>query len=76
MPTSTKRRCFFVIISIIILKVGKVNNAKAFARAEKYANMYRKAEVEEIRMGKIAKSLDKYYVPAEPKLAVVVRIRG
>lgn len=58
------------------IKVGKISREKAFLRAEKYASLYRKAEAEEIRMGKLAKKMDKYYVPAEPKLAVVVRIRG
>ncbi|CAG5145574.1 uncharacterized protein ALTATR162_LOCUS1733 [Alternaria atra] len=47
-----------------------------FTRAEKYVKEYRDAERERVRMSREAKKSDSIYVPAEPKLAFVVRIKG
>merc|ERR1711931_428942 len=47
-----------------------------FKRAEKYVKEYRDAERDEIRLQRDAKKEGNYYVPAEPKLAFVMRIRG
>jgi len=47
-----------------------------FKRAEKYVKEYRDAEREKIRLSREAKNSGSYYVPAEPKLAFVVRIKG
>ncbi|KAF1999620.1 60S ribosomal protein L7 [Amniculicola lignicola CBS 123094] len=47
-----------------------------FTRAEKYVKEYRDAEREKIRLSRDAKKSDSFYVPAEPKLAFVVRIKG
>ncbi|CAN9103549.1 unnamed protein product [Alternaria alternata] len=47
-----------------------------FTRAEKYVKEYRDAERERVRMSREAKKSDSLYVPAEPKLAFVVRIKG
>ncbi|CAG5126061.1 unnamed protein product, partial [Candidula unifasciata] len=43
---------------------------------EKYANEYQTKERNEIRLAHIAKKSGNFYVPAEPKLAFVIRIRG
>lgn len=45
-------------------------------RAEKYQNEYLRAERREIKLRRLAKSKGHYYVPAEAKLAFVIRIRG
>lgn len=45
-------------------------------RAEKYQNEYLKAERREIKLRRLAKAKNQYYVPAEAKLAFVIRIRG
>lgn len=45
-------------------------------RAESYTKEYRDAEREEIRLARVAKSEGSFYVPAQPKLAFVVRIKG
>lgn len=50
--------------------------AKIFKRAEKYVKQYRMFEREEIRLKRQAKKNNNFYVPAEPKLAFVIRIRG
>jgi len=47
-----------------------------FKRAAKYAGEYKKLENHEIRMRRIARSSGSFYVPEEPKLAIVIRIRG
>lgn len=47
-----------------------------FKRAEKYLKEYKLKEREEIRLIRQAKNRGNYYVPAEAKLAFVIRIRG
>merc|ERR1712200_334336 len=47
-----------------------------FKRAEKYAKEYNAMDKNEIRYKRIAKRDGNFYVPAEAKLAFVIRIRG
>nr|QBH74303.1 60S ribosomal protein L7 [Franklinothrips vespiformis] len=47
-----------------------------FKRAEMYQKEYIQRERDEIRLKRLAKAKKDYYVPAESKLAFVVRIRG
>merc|ERR1712121_115197 len=47
-----------------------------FKRAEKYVKEYRAKERDEIRLARVAKKAGNFYVPSEPKLAFVMRIRG
>lgn len=47
-----------------------------FRRAEKYVKEYRTQERDIIRLKKQAKLHGNFYVPSEPKLALVIRIRG
>jgi len=57
----------------------KANRAKArvyFKRAESYIKNYRKTQAEKIRLLRQAKEHENFYVPAEPRLAFVIRIRG
>lgn len=49
---------------------------KIFKRAEQYVKEYRQKERDEIRMSRQARNKGNFYVPAEPKLAFVMRIRG
>merc|ERR1712203_255060 len=46
-----------------------------FKRAEKYVKEYRDQERDDLRLKREAKA-GNYHVPAEPKLAFVMRIRG
>lgn len=57
-------------------KERRVKHAKIFNRAEKYVKEYRQQERDEIRLARQAKSKGNFYIPAEPKLAFVVRIKG
>ncbi|KAI5794347.1 60S ribosomal protein L7 [Peziza echinospora] len=47
-----------------------------FKRAEQYVKEYRDAEREGVRLARSAKKEGSFYVPAEPKLAFVIRIKG
>ncbi|KAH0383719.1 60S ribosomal protein L7, partial [Aureobasidium melanogenum] len=47
-----------------------------FKRAESYIKEYRDAEREKIRLQRVAKQEGSFYVPAQAKLAFVVRIKG
>jgi len=54
----------------------KAKKVAAFKRAEKYCKEYRDQERDQIRLKREAKKEGNFYVPAEPKLAFVMRIRG
>jgi len=59
------------------LKKKKVTDkATFFANAEKYAAEYAAAEKAEIDNRRKAKADGGFYVPAQPKVALVIRIRG
>ncbi|GAB5589361.1 60S ribosomal protein L7 [Umbelopsis nana] len=47
-----------------------------FKRADQYVREYRDKERDEIRLRRQAKSNGNFYVPAQPKLVFVVRIKG
>ncbi|KAF2857571.1 60S ribosomal protein L7 [Piedraia hortae CBS 480.64] len=55
---------------------NKEKRAQIFKRAESYVKEYRDAEREKIRLARVAKAEGSYYVPDEPKLVFVVRIKG
>ncbi|XP_045566962.1 60S ribosomal protein L7 isoform X3 [Salmo salar] len=57
-------------------KTRKVTRKLIYKRAEKYHKEYRETYRREIRMGRTARKVGNFYVPAEPKLAFVIRIRG
>jgi 60S ribosomal protein uL30 len=56
--------------------VLKKKKATIFKRAEKYIKEYRTNERDVIRLKRQAKKHGNFYVPAESKLAFVIRIRG
>jgi 60S ribosomal protein uL30 len=61
------------------IKARKTNKAKRhdiFKRAESYVKEYRAKERDEIRLRRMAKRSGNFYVPAEARLAFVIRIRG
>ncbi|ORY14774.1 ribosomal protein L30, ferredoxin-like fold domain-containing protein [Clohesyomyces aquaticus] len=55
---------------------NKQKRKTIFTRAEKYVKEYKDAEREKIRLSREAKRSGEFYVPAESKLAFVVRIKG
>jgi len=57
-------------------RLTRNKRVKIFKRAEQYVKEYRQKERDEIRMSRQARNKGNFYVPAEPKLAFVIRIRG
>lgn len=57
-------------------KAQKEKRGVIFKRAESYVQEYRNAEREKIRLSRLAKQEGNFYVPGEPKLVFVVRIKG
>lgn len=58
-------------------KVGKnAARKEIFKRAEKFVKEYRDQEKSEIRVKRQAKSTGSLYMPAEPKVLFVIRVRG
>jgi large subunit ribosomal protein L7e len=57
-------------------QANKKKREVIFTRAEQYVKEYRQAERENIRLRRVAKKEGTLYVPAEAKLAFVVRIKG
>ncbi|KAI9661103.1 MAG: 60S ribosomal protein L7 [Bathelium mastoideum] len=57
-------------------KANKEKRAVIFKRAESYVKEYRDAEREKVRLQRLAKQNGEYFVPAEPKLVFVIRIKG
>jgi len=49
---------------------------KYFKRAEAYVKEFRMKERDEIRLARNAKKSGDFYIPPEPKLAFIMRIRG
>lgn len=58
------------------LKKRRVKHALIFKRAEKYVKEYRQKERDLVRLQRQAKAHGNFYIPDEPKLAFVIRIKG
>jgi len=61
---------------VLTKRLRRMKRKVIFKRAEYYATEYRRKERNEIRLARSARKNGNYYVPAEPKLAFVIRIRG
>jgi large subunit ribosomal protein L7e len=57
-------------------KKARVQRKEVFKRAERYVKEYRSAERAIVRFRRQAKNAGNFYVAPEPKVALVVRIRG
>merc|ERR1712183_363909 len=62
--------------AIVQKKANKAKQKFIFKRAEQYIAEYRKKEKDVVRLNRMAKKAGNYYVPEQPKLAFVIRIRG
>jgi Ribosomal L30 N-terminal domain len=56
--------------------LNKEKRKVIFKRAESYVKEYLAKERDEIRLSREAKAQNSFYVPAESKLAFVIRIKG
>ncbi|CAD7693580.1 unnamed protein product [Nyctereutes procyonoides] len=70
--TLKKKRKNFTELKIKCLRKMKLIYEKAKHYHKEYRQMYRT----EIRMARMVRKAGNFYVPAEPKLAFVIRIRG
>mmetsp|Transcript_47192 Transcript_47192/g.95104 ORF Transcript_47192/g.95104 Transcript_47192/m.95104 type:complete len:241 (+) Transcript_47192:38-760(+) len=61
---------------VVAVAKAKSNKAEMMKRAETYVAEYKTLENDSIRLRREAKTSGSYYVPAEPNLAFVTRIRG
>jgi len=57
-------------------KAARAKRKVVFKRAESYVKEYLSKEREEIRLKRVARASGDFYVPAQPKVLFVVRIRG
>merc|ERR1712226_275514 len=62
--------------TLLAKKRGQDKRKVIFKRAEKYIKEYRVKERDEIRLARQARKHDNFYVPAQPKVAFVIRTRG
>merc|ERR1712117_717303 len=62
--------------ALLMKKQNREKRKLMFKRAEKYVKEYRVMERDQIRLARQAKKHGNFYVPPEPKLAFVIRIRG
>ncbi len=78
MNASPAGRAFSLTLpsSLNPIQVRKDKRRVIFKRAEQYVKEYRDQEREEIRLRRLAKSTGDFYVPSQPKVVFVVRLRG
>lgn len=65
-----------IFIYLVFFQAKKAKRQDIFKRAEKYAKEYEKADRELIKNKRDARKANNYFVPAQPKVAFVMRIRG
>ncbi|XP_043835172.1 60S ribosomal protein L7 [Dromiciops gliroides] len=77
-----KRKAFAILKAkrlkkkVAIKKLRKIRRKVIYEKAKAYHKEYRQMYRSEIRLARMARKAGNYYVPAEPKLAFVIRIRG
>ncbi|WFD41821.1 60S ribosomal protein L7 [Malassezia psittaci] len=57
-------------------KARKQKRSVIFKRAEQYVKEYKALEREQVRLRRLAKSQGDFYVPDQPRVAFVIRLRG
>jgi len=70
------RKAKILKLKLTKLKKAVVKRKEIFNRAEKYAKEYRTKDLDELRCARQARKHNNFYVPEQPKLAFVMRIRG
>ncbi|XP_068921775.1 large ribosomal subunit protein uL30-like [Petaurus breviceps papuanus] len=77
-----KRKAFAILKAkhlkkkMAIKKLHKIWRKVIYEKAKAYHKEYRQMYRSEIRLARMARKAGNYYMPAEPKLAFVIRIRG
>ncbi|RUS25063.1 hypothetical protein BC938DRAFT_472680 [Jimgerdemannia flammicorona] len=75
-PPLMPRSASCVLSSITPSLAARAKRRVIFKRADQYVREYRAKERDEIRLRRQAKSAGNFYVPAQPKLVFVIRIKG
>jgi len=65
-----------VLLNSSDCQAAKAKREVIFKRAEAYVKEYQDGEREQIRLKRLAKKEGNFYVPSQPKLVFVVRIKG
>ena len=73
---AAKRKATLIQKRSLITKARKETVKKIIAKTIQHLKHYRRLEREEASKRRAARNAGNYYVPAEPKLALVIRIRG
>jgi len=61
---------------LVVRKKNRERRREIFRRAESYVKAFRRQQRDLVRIKKMAKKQGNFYVPDEPRLAFVIRIRG
>jgi len=72
----TERAAKVAKAKILQRKAKRTKARVYFKRAESYIKNYQRTQAEKVRLLRQAKEHENFYVPAEPRLAFVIRIRG
>ena len=67
---------YCVVYCTVVLQLRRQNRKIIFKRAEQYVKEYRLKERDEIRLKREARKNGNYYVLDEPRVAIVIRIKG
>jgi len=63
-------------LRLVVFKKRVEKRREIFKRAEKYAKEYRVKDLDDLRCSRQARKTNNYFVPDQPKVAFVMRIRG
>jgi 60S ribosomal protein uL30 len=63
-------------VRLLKKKRNAVKRKTIFKRAEQYIKEYKRKERDTIRLKRVARKHNNFYVPDEPKLGFIIRIRG
>ena len=75
-PSAISLHSLIIIDPDSHLQAAKAKRKVIFKRAESYVKEYLSKEKDEIKLKRAARAAGDFYVPAEPKVYFVVRIRG
>jgi len=73
---NTIRKGTAVRLRLLALKKKAEKRRDIFKRAEKYAKEYRTKDLDNLRCARQARKSNNFFVPDQPKVAFVMRIRG
>lgn len=71
-----ERQAKALVVRAKLAKKANEKKRKIFKRAESYVKEYRQKIRQELQLKREAKHVGNFYVPDEPRLAFIVRIRG